>query len=158
MISAAKDEKLSILPDRDDAGGAVGVVQLEMALPAVPGTASVGPPIAMTCEYDKLTYRVRSCANQRMSMSFTKYNDPSNTVELPAGAAGAVLLVRKTPAPAVTVPSPRPNPNASASPDPSPSPSESGSPVPAPAPSQSPQLPSETPSPAASAPSHVRRH
>jgi hypothetical protein len=117
VIRAAKNEQMAVLPDTQEDGLTVGVIQIEMQLPVPAGMASVGPPVALTCNYDKATYRMRSCANPTMSMTFTKYDDPSNTVELPLGAATAVLVVPATPTPAVTAPSAAPT----ATPSPAPS-------------------------------------
>ena len=118
VIRAAKNERITVLPDSEEEGVTVGQVQIEVQLPAPAATASVGPPVTLTCSYDKLTYRMRSCANATMSMTFTKYDDPSNTVDLPVGAATAVLVVTKTPVPAIASPSPVPT----AIPAPSPTP------------------------------------
>jgi hypothetical protein len=135
LMRMAKNEQFTLLPDREDDGVTVGVVQIAMQLPAPAGMASVGPPATLTCSYDKTTYHLNSCANAAMSITFTKYDDPSNTVELPPGAASAVLIVTKTPAPA-GVPSPIPTST------PAPVPTL----TPAPAPSMTPSaVPSATP-------------
>jgi hypothetical protein len=127
-IRAAKNEQISVLPDSQEDGLTVGVVQIEMQLPVPAGMAGVGPPASLTCSYDKATYRMRSCANQTMSMRFAKYDDPANTVELPFGAATAVLVVPATPVPDVITPSAAPSATPSAAPSLAPAPAPSASP------------------------------
>jgi hypothetical protein len=145
LIHAVKNEQFSLLPDSQEDGMTVGVVQISMQLPVPAGMASVGPPVTLTCNYDKETYHMRSCANATMSMTFAKYDDPSNTVDLPPGAATAVLIVTKTPAPAVTAPSTAPT----LTPSPGPAiatPSVAPTITPSPAPTVTPSpAPSSTP-------------
>ncbi len=146
LVRAAKNEQIAILPDSKEEGVTVGVVQISVQLPVPAGTASIGPPVTLTCNYDKGTYHFRSCANAMMSMTFTKYNDPSNTFELPAEAAGAVLIVPKTPLP-FTTPSAAPTAAPSAAPVATPSatptitPSATPMATPSAAPSASPPMP-----------------
>jgi hypothetical protein len=141
VLRSAKDASISVLPDRQEDGVPVGVIQLEVPLPTPAGTAAVGPPAQLTCSYDKTTFHLRACANAQMSMTFSRYNDPSNAVVLPPEAANAVLIKTHPsdsapgagPAPDTPAPIATPNaaePSAPASPLPTtPAPAPSASPV-----------------------------
>ena len=39
----------------------------------------------LTCTYDKSTYRLQRCENPSLSVVFSRYDDPSNAVAVPAG-------------------------------------------------------------------------
>jgi hypothetical protein len=54
-------------------------------------TTSAGPQHdqRLTCTYDKKTYRIARCANESLTIAFTKYDDPANAVAVPPGAAPA---------------------------------------------------------------------
>ncbi len=51
-------------------------------------TTSAGPQHdqRLTCSYDKRTYRIARCANDALTIGFTKYDDPANAVAPPAAA------------------------------------------------------------------------
>jgi len=132
IADALKSAKVSYLPDRQEDGTDVGVFQVESQLPGMGGTllanrpASTAAPATqtMTCSFDKSTYRMRSCANSMMTMTYSNYNDPANVVELPAEAKNAVPLVISTPATTQqAAPSPPASPSELSSPSPAPSPS-----------------------------------
>jgi hypothetical protein len=115
LVRSAKGEKVALLPDRREDGMTVGVVQFDVALPAPAGMAMVGPPMQLTCSYDKTTYRMRGCANPTMSLTYAKFDDAANIIELPPAAAGAELIVPPSP-PADDAPAAPSSPPATASP------------------------------------------
>ena len=51
-------------------------------------TTAAGPQKdqRLTCVYDKATYRVGVCKNDGLTMSFSRYDDPTNVVTVPAAA------------------------------------------------------------------------
>jgi len=52
-------------------------------------TTSSGPQKdqRLTCTYDKTTYRINDCSNERMTMTFSRYDDPANAVTIPTNVA-----------------------------------------------------------------------
>ncbi|HTW85768.1 MAG TPA: hypothetical protein VMD91_16985 [Candidatus Sulfotelmatobacter sp.] len=70
------------LPDRTEDGKVLGVYQITLAPPV--GTTPQSIQAAMTCTYDKATYLPRTCANGFISEAFTGWNDPANTIVVPA--------------------------------------------------------------------------
>ncbi len=44
----------------------------------------------LTCDYDKRTYRINDCSNGGMTLTFSRYDDPSNAVTVPANVTGGV--------------------------------------------------------------------
>ncbi len=51
-------------------------------------TTSAGPQHdqRLTCTYDKKTYRIARCANESLTIGFSKYDDPANAVAVPPAA------------------------------------------------------------------------
>jgi hypothetical protein len=123
-----KSTKVTYLPDRQEDGQTVGVMQVAVPLPsfAVPtpaGGSSAGPsgananPTASqqvtTCSFDRSTYRMRNCSNDFMTMTYSNYNDPANVVELPAAAKDAIpLVLPSTAGTSTAVPEPAPTTSA----------------------------------------------
>jgi hypothetical protein len=64
-----------VLPDRTAGGKTYGAF----------ATTSAGPQKDqhLTCSYDKKTYRVAECSNEGLSLTFSRYDDPANTVTIP---------------------------------------------------------------------------
>jgi hypothetical protein len=95
LFMGAADTPLKPLPDRAESGATYG---------AFSSLAQGGPQLngSMECTYDKETYRPHACTivvlglSAPVRVSYDKWNDPSNTVEAPAGVAPP------TPAPAPT--------------------------------------------------------
>ncbi len=97
IADSLKPAAVKLLPDRVEDGQQVGVVQID------PNVAAAGPVARemsqnLVCSYDKVSYRLKSCANQYMTMTYVKYNDPANVVVLPAEAQHATPLVSPAPA------------------------------------------------------------
>jgi hypothetical protein len=96
-----KSSKVKYLPDRQEDGTTVGAYTIEVPQPLAastlpaPGTASPAPAAALTltCTYDKSTYLARTCANDMMTLKYSKYNDPGNVVDLPPEAKNATPLI-----------------------------------------------------------------
>ncbi len=94
------------LPDRTEDGVTVGAIKTEvtMMLPGLnPSTRTIGPAV---CTYDKGTFLLRTCTLDQTTMRYSRYNDPSLTIEVPAEAKAAPatdlppLLQRPSPPPA----------------------------------------------------------
>jgi hypothetical protein len=132
IADTLKSQKVTYLPDRQEDGVVVGAFQIESKLPAMNSTLpAAGPPAATapatqmtTCTFDKSTYRMQTCTNSLMTMTYSNFNDPANVVELPADAKDAEPLVMPTPetmqSPPSALPStPSPSPSALAIPSPS---------------------------------------
>jgi hypothetical protein len=78
---------VSAQPDVRDASGMVfGAFRAITALP-IPGIGTI-PNVTMDCTYDKATLLLHVCTSQYATLTFHNYNDPKNTVDLPADAAG----------------------------------------------------------------------
>lgn len=43
-------------------------------------------PMTLTCEYDKATFRLAKCANEKVSVTYSNDDDPKNVVEIPKDA------------------------------------------------------------------------
>lgn len=91
IADTLRTARVTALADRQENGMTVGVIQVDAGLPIAPGAGAALPPTAahIVCSYDKSSYRMSVCANSFMTMTYLKYNDPSNIVELPADAANA---------------------------------------------------------------------
>jgi hypothetical protein len=65
-----------VLPDKVAGGKTYGAF----------ATTSAGPQKDqhLTCSYDKKTYRLAECSNEGLSLTFSRYDDPANTVVVPA--------------------------------------------------------------------------
>jgi hypothetical protein len=52
-------------------------------------TTSTGPQKdqRLTCTYDKKTYRINVCSNEGFTLTFSRYDDPTNAVTAPANLA-----------------------------------------------------------------------
>jgi hypothetical protein len=52
-------------------------------------TTSAGPQKDqhLTCSYDKKTYRINDCSNEGLTVTFTRYDDPTNVVTVPTNLA-----------------------------------------------------------------------
>lgn len=102
--SLVSSTSYTALPERRENGATVGA--FSAALPAsflpVPlkvATASssdkTAPPLTVTCTYDKATYLVHTCTMQLpnfpgpLTMTYSKWNDPANVVDVPAGQPAA---------------------------------------------------------------------
>jgi hypothetical protein len=68
-----------VLPDKTAGGKTYGAF----------ATTSAGPQKDqhLTCSYDKKTYRVAECSNEGLALTFSRYDDPANTVVIPANVA-----------------------------------------------------------------------
>jgi len=73
-----------VLPDKSAGGKTWGQF----------ATTSAGPQKDqhLTCAYDKKTYRIGDCSNEGLTLTFSRYDDPTNVVTIPANVV--------TPAPA----------------------------------------------------------
>ncbi len=69
-----------LLPDRIVAGVARGRFL----------TTARGPQKdqQLTCTYDKTNYRISECSNEGMTLTFSRYDDPANAVNLPPSSGG----------------------------------------------------------------------
>jgi hypothetical protein len=133
--------KVTVLSDRQENGATVGVIRVDTQIPNSVGTPMMpSGPQHIVCSYDKQSFRLRICTNDIMTMTYTRYNDPRNSVVLPPDAKNAKLVVLPSP-PAAGGPATAPLPAAS-------EPSESSaSPLPpAAAPSAAPFPPASGPS------------
>jgi hypothetical protein len=52
-------------------------------------TTSTGPQKdqRLTCSYDKKTYRINDCSNEGLTLTFSRYDDPTNAVNVPTNLA-----------------------------------------------------------------------
>lgn len=109
-----KSSKVNYLPDRQEGGTTVGVYEVATPLPSTDSTlpapgataAPAAPQQTLTCTYDKTTYLTRTCGNAMMTITYTKYNDPANVVDLPPEAKNATSLLPPQPAGAAASPKP----------------------------------------------------
>jgi hypothetical protein len=53
-------------------------------------TTSAGPQKdqRLICTYDKKTYRINDCSNEGLTLTFSRYDDPANTVSVPTNVVG----------------------------------------------------------------------
>ena len=53
-------------------------------------TTSAGPQKdqRLVCTYDKKTYRINDCSNEGLTLTFSRYDDPANTVTIPTNVVG----------------------------------------------------------------------
>jgi hypothetical protein len=70
----------SVLPDKTAGGKTWGRFT----------TTSAGPQKdqRLTCTYDKKTYRINDCANEGLTLAFSRYDDPANVVTVPTNVVG----------------------------------------------------------------------
>ena len=77
------------LPDRTEDGVAVGAIKtsITMVLPGVdPAMSTIGPGV---CTYDKSTLLFRTCTFDQGTYRYSRFDDPSLTIEVPAEAKDA---------------------------------------------------------------------
>lgn len=91
---------VTVLPDRTEDGASVGVIEVENPVAPAGGLTAQAAGSRMVCSYDKTSYRLRVCTNSIMTMTYAKYNDPANVVELPPEAKRSARAVRPAPPPA----------------------------------------------------------
>jgi hypothetical protein len=87
--SATRRRAAEPLPDRTEDGVTVGAVRttVTMVFPGMnPETITMGPGV---CTYDKSTLLFRTCTFDHGTFSYSHYDDPSLTIELPAEAKNA---------------------------------------------------------------------
>ena len=89
---------VTVLPDRTEDGASVGLIEVETSVAPAGGLTAQAAGSRMVCSYDKTSYLLRVCTNGIMTMTYTKYNDPTNVVELPPEARSA-RTVRAAPPP-----------------------------------------------------------
>jgi hypothetical protein len=98
----------TLQPDRVDGGVTYGDVRIVSATP--PSLASMSPSLPPTmsieCMYDKATYLMHECDTEQFSIAYSKFNDPSNSVELPLAAANATTLTMPLPGESPTAAAP----------------------------------------------------
>ena len=70
----------NVLPDKSAGGKTWGQF----------ATTSAGPQKdqRLICTYDKKTYRINDCSNEGLTLTFSRYDDPGNTVTIPAHVVG----------------------------------------------------------------------
>jgi hypothetical protein len=70
----------SVLPDKTAGGKTWGQF----------ATTSAGPQKDqhVVCSYDKKTYRIAECANEGLTLTFSRYDDPANVVTVPTNVVG----------------------------------------------------------------------
>jgi hypothetical protein len=95
LAEGLKPSNVTLLPDRQENGTEVGAFAVDTPLPQSPNfeppraDLAASPPQHVECTYDKSTYRLSVCSNDVMTMTYTHYNDPANTVVLPPEAKAA---------------------------------------------------------------------
>ena len=104
----------TLQPDRVDGGVTFGDIRLVMPTPAAMLASIPGAPKSLTleCMYDKAAYLIHECDTEQFSITYSKFNDPANTVVLPAAAANAAPLAMPLPgdpAPSAAPPAPAPS-------------------------------------------------
>ena len=70
-------------PDVQEGDKDYGSYRIEVTTAVIPG-APAAPPLALTCTYDKVTYLLHECKNPLITETFQAYNDPGNTIVIPA--------------------------------------------------------------------------
>ncbi len=82
----------TVVPEADKTvgGETLGAFAATTSLP-IPGVGTV-PNVALECTYDKLTMLLRTCSGPLATFAFVHYNDPKNSVDLPADAKNATEL------------------------------------------------------------------
>ncbi len=146
MGAALKTAQSRLLPDRVENGRTVGVIETDAQIPTTMGPAMRQALQKLVCSYDKATYLLARCTNSLLSMTYSRYNDSANVVELPAAAQNATTIVLPVPPAPAGSASP-----AAAMPPPAAMPPGTDTPAPAGTPAGSPS-PAESPSPAGAAP------
>ncbi len=100
--SATRHRSAEPLPDRTEDGVTVGAAKtvVTLVVPGLEAATSTADPLV--CTYDKVTFLLRTCTFGQMTMHYSRYGDPTLTIELPAEAKDA---------PAVDLPSVLPHPS-----------------------------------------------
>jgi hypothetical protein len=146
LADSLKPANVTLMPDRQENGMSVGVFAVDTPQPAAGGPTTPAPaaPMHTVCTYDKGSYRLKTCTNSYMKMTYTRYDDPENIVSLPPEAANPGLPhpSKAPPAPAAPLPA-KAAPGAAASPE-----AAAPSPAPPAAPSAPPAPPVASPTPA----------
>jgi hypothetical protein len=89
IAEGLKPSNVTLLPDREQDGMDVGAFAVDTPLPEGADAASAPASQHVECTYDKSTYRLSACSSSGMTMTYTRYNDPANTVVLPPEARSA---------------------------------------------------------------------
>lgn len=88
----APDAKRTLLPDVADGAVTYGAIKVETGPVTLHGVAV--PASIMTCTFDKATLLLHECKTPQATLTYSRYNDPANVVEVPADAkANAKPLV-----------------------------------------------------------------
>lgn len=86
----ARTERFVQLPDRRVNGVLLGAVSITQRGSTFDQQVHASQHVTTTCLYEKTTGRLRSCrAPGLYTVTFDRYNDPSNRVEVPVAALGA---------------------------------------------------------------------
>jgi len=89
----------TLQPDRVDGGISYGDVRVVMQTPASMLAAMPAAPKSLTleCMYDKASFLMHECDTDQFTVAYSKFNDPANSVVLPAAAANATVLTMPLP-------------------------------------------------------------
>jgi uncharacterized protein YbaR (Trm112 family) len=79
IATQAQLREVPVLPDKAAGGKTWGRFT----------TTSAGPQKDqhLICTYDKKTYRINDCSNEGMTLTFSRYDDPTNVVTIPTNLA-----------------------------------------------------------------------
>ena len=94
--SFTRHRSIELLPDRQEDGVTVGAIKVDATV-TVPGSyPESSPPITVSrlavCTYDKVTFLFRACKTNTSTRQYSRYDDPSLTIEVPAEAKDAPTL------------------------------------------------------------------
>ena len=104
IAAMIKKSQTTLLPDRQENGMTVGVINIETAVPATAAPIYQQGAANLICSYNKTSFLMQTCTNGLLTMQYTKYNDAANAVVLPDAAKHAEPVVIKTPAPTLAAP------------------------------------------------------
>ena len=97
--SVTRHRSAELLANRIEDGVTVGAIKTEVTamVPGLnPSSHTLGPAV---CTYDKATFLFRMCKTDHITMRYSRYDDPSLTIEVPAEARNAVEIVLPAVAP-----------------------------------------------------------
>jgi hypothetical protein len=90
--STTRHRSAEPLPDRTEGGITVGAITTIVTI-VLPGLdPALGTSGSGVCTYDKGTFLLRMCTFDQRTLQYSRYDDPSLTIELPAEAKDAPVI------------------------------------------------------------------
>jgi hypothetical protein len=94
--SITRHRSTELLPDRIEDGVTVGAIKVDMTVTIPSSYPDSSPPTTRSslsvCTYDKVTLLFRVCKTDTTTRQYSRYDDPSLTIEVPAEAKAAPAI------------------------------------------------------------------